>query len=133
MQQITITHQPMRCSVNPLAGREKDNLNLPKGDGTVVVIGAGPAGMQAALTAAERGFHVILAEKSSEFGGSLQYANKAPDKFRIDNLINYFQYQIENNDKITVKLNYELTKDNLNRRWPGYDRFGNSRASWQPG
>ncbi len=113
MQQITITHQPMRCSVNPLAGREKDNLSLPEGKGTVAVIGAGPAGMQAALTAAERGFHVILAEKSSEFGGSLQYANKAPDKFRIDNLINYFKYQIENNDKITVKLNYELTKDNL--------------------
>ncbi len=113
MQQITIEHQPMRCSVNPLAGREKDNLTLPKGEGTVVIIGAGPGGMQAALTAAERGFDVVLLEKSNQYGGSLQLANKAPNKFRIDNLINYFQHQIEKNDKITVKLGYEVTPENL--------------------
>lgn len=113
MQQITVEHQPMRCSVNPTAGRELDNLSLPKGEGHVVVIGAGPAGMQAALTAAERGFEVTLLEKTGQFGGALQLANKAPEKFRIDNLIRYYQCQIEKNDKITVKFNYELTPEKL--------------------
>lgn len=113
MQCITIEHSPMRCSVNPTAGREVDNLTLNPGKGTVVIIGAGPAGMQAALTAAERGFDVVLTDKASEFGGSLQLANKAPDKFRIDNLIHYFQHQIKKNDKITVHLNYEITPENI--------------------
>lgn len=113
MQQITIDHQPLRCSVNPLAGREIDNPFLPKGEGLVIIIGAGPGGMQAALTASARGFKVILIEKEKELGGALQLANKAPDKFRIDNLIRYFQGQIEKDPNIEVWLNYEVTEEKL--------------------
>ena len=113
MQQITIDHQPLRCSVNPLAGREIDNPFLPKGEGLVIIIGAGPGGMQAALTASERGFKVILIEKEKELGGALQLANKAPDKFRIDNLIRYFKGQIEKDPNIEVWLNYEVTEEKL--------------------
>ena len=113
MQQITIDHQPLRCSVNPLAGREIDNQFLPKGEGLVVIIGAGPGGMQAALTASARGFKVILIEKEKELGGALQLANKAPDKFRIDNLIRYFKGQIEKDPNIEVWLNYEVTEEKL--------------------
>ena len=113
MQQITIDHQPLRCSVNPLAGREIDNPFLPKGEGLVIIIGAGPGGMQAALTASERGFKVILIEKEKELGGALQLANKAPDKFRIDNLICYFKGQIEKDPNIEVWLNYEVTEEKL--------------------
>ena len=113
MQQITIDHQPLRCSVNPLAGREIDNPFLPKGEGLVIIIGAGPGGMQAALTASERGFKVILIEKEKELGGTLQLANKAPDKFRIDNLICYFKGQIEKDPNIEVWLNYEVTEEKL--------------------
>ena len=113
MQQITIDHQPLRCSVNPLAGREIDNPFLPKGEGLVIIIGAGPGGMQAALTASERGFKVILIEKEKELGGALQLTNKAPDKFRIDNLICYFKGQIEKDPNIEVWLNYEVTEEKL--------------------
>lgn len=113
MQQITIDHQPLRCSVNPLTGREIDNPFLPKGEGLVIIIGAGPGGMQAALTASERGFKVILIEKEKELGGALQLANKAPDKFRIDNLIRYFKGQIEKDPNIEVWLNYEVTEEKL--------------------
>lgn len=113
MQQITIDHQPLRCSVNPLAGREIDNPFLPKGEGLVIIIGAGPGGMQAALTASERGFKVILIEKEKELGGALQLANKAPDKFRINNLICYFKGQIEKDPNIEVWLNYEVTEEKL--------------------
>lgn len=78
-----------------------------------MIIGAGPGGMQAALTASERGFKVILIEKEKELGGVLQLANKAPDKFRIDNLIHYFKGQIEKDPNIEVWLNYEVTEEKL--------------------
>lgn len=113
MQQITVEHQPLRCSVNPFAGRELDNLTLPAGEGTVVVVGAGPGGMQAALTASARGFHVVLFEQAHQLGGALQLANKAPNKFRIDNLIRYFEHQIKKDPRIEVFLGTPVTADTL--------------------
>lgn len=113
MQQITVDHQPLRCSVNPLAGRELDNLALPAGEGTVVVIGGGPGGMQAALTAAARGFDVVLYEAAERLGGALQLANKAPNKFRIDNLIRYFERQIQKSPRVRVCLNAPVTAGTL--------------------
>ena len=113
MQQITVEHQPLRCSVNPLAGRELDNLTLPAGEGTVVVIGGGPGGMQAALTAAARGFDVVLYEAAGRLGGALQLANKAPNKFRIDNLICYFERQIQKSPRVRVCLNAPVTAETL--------------------
>lgn len=104
---------PIRCSVNPLAGREIDDNTLTNGSGKVIVIGAGPAGVEAALTCAKKGYEVLLLEKSNEIGGSLQLANKAPGKFRMDNLINYYNHQIEKNERITLNLNCELTADKI--------------------
>lgn len=113
MQQITIEHQPLRCSVNPLAGRELDCSKLEPGTGNVAIIGAGVAGMQAALTAAKRGYDVTIYEKNDKVGGALQLANKAPEKFRIDNLIHYYENQIAKVDKIDLKLGVEITADNI--------------------
>ncbi|MFX3616519.1 MAG: FAD-dependent oxidoreductase [Sporolactobacillus sp.] len=110
---VTAEHSPIRCSVNPLVGREIDNLDLKPGEGTIVVIGAGPGGIEAALTAAKRGFKVILTDKNSEIGGALQLANKAPSKFRIDNLIQYYRRQIDQNKNIELRLNDEITPENL--------------------
>ena len=55
----------------------------------------------------------MLIEKEKELGGALQLANKAPDKFRIDNHIRYFQGQIEKDPNIEVWLNYEVTEEKL--------------------
>lgn len=113
MQQITVEHQPLRCSVNPLAGRELDSLALPAGEGLVIVIGAGPGGMQAALTARARGFRVVLIEAQRELGGALQLANKAPGKFRIDNLIRYFVHAVTEDPGIEVRLGCAVTAERL--------------------
>ena len=61
------------CAVNPLCYAEKEYA-LPKADGTVrkvLVIGGGPAGMEAAITARRRGFEVDLYEKENRLGGTL--------------------------------------------------------------
>jgi len=105
---------PIRCSVNPLAGREVDDNALVYGSGNVIVIGAGPAGIEAALTFAEKGYDVLLFDKAPEIGGSLQLANKAPGKFRMDNLIYYYRTQLAKRKNITLRLGCEVTEATLN-------------------
>ena len=107
---VNAEDKQIRCAVNPLLGREIDNLMpLPKGEGTVIVIGAGPAGIQASMTLSERGYKVKLYDKRPELGGSMNLANKAPNKFRMENLRHYYIYQIEKDPNIEVHLNTEVT------------------------
>ena len=111
---VTAEESQIRCAVNPTLGREIDNLlPMAQGDGMIVVIGAGPAGIQAALTAADRGFKVIMIDKNGQIGGALQLANKPPKKFRIDNLINYYATQIKEHENIELRLNTEVTSEML--------------------
>ncbi len=101
--------QPIRCAINPLAGREAEDNTLVPGTGNAVVIGAGPAGIEAAFTLAAKGYDVTMYEKSNRIGGSINLADKAPGKFRMDILLDYWKRQLEKNGKITVKLNTEIT------------------------
>ena len=110
---VVAENSQIRCSVNPVAGREINNRELRVGEGTIVVIGAGPGGIQAALTAAQRGFKVVLVDKNPEIGGALQLANKASLKFRIDNLIRYYRTQIDQDKNIELRLNYEVNQEKL--------------------
>ena len=65
-----------RCVVNPIIGREYESrfVQVSGGKKKVMVVGGGPGGMQAAITAADRGHEVILCEKSKRLGGTLIYA-----------------------------------------------------------
>lgn len=76
---------PPTCTVNPRLGREIEFSQIQKnGRGrTVVVIGGGPGGMEAAMVLAERKFRVVLFEQKAELGGQLNYAEKPPKKEKI--------------------------------------------------
>lgn len=74
-----------RCTVNPTIGRELDNMELlpARQKKKVLVVGAGPGGLQSAYTAARRGHEVILCEKSNEVGGILIGEQVIPFKYEM--------------------------------------------------
>lgn len=78
---------PLRCVVNPRAGREAVVLSRPGPRRRVLVVGGGPAGLQAAATAAGRGHTVTLVEATGRLGGQLALAATAPGRARLAGLV----------------------------------------------
>ena len=99
------------CSVNPTVGREaRLPLLIPPKEETkrVVVIGGGPAGMEAALTAKKRGHEVILLEKSDRLGGKLNFSRQVPFKRDLCKFMDYLIHMVEKTG-VEVRLNTEAT------------------------
>jgi 2,4-dienoyl-CoA reductase-like NADH-dependent reductase (Old Yellow Enzyme family)/thioredoxin reductase len=80
------TGRGVTCVQNPVIGREAEWTDLPPADRSrkVVVVGGGPAGLEAARVAASRGCSVVLFEKSGELGGQTLVANRAPHRQDFD-------------------------------------------------
>ncbi|MCD7893661.1 MAG: FAD-dependent oxidoreductase [Erysipelotrichaceae bacterium] len=102
------------CAVNPTCYAEKEYA-LPKPDGTVknvLVIGGGPGGMEAAITARRRGFNVQLWEKESRLGGTLWPAGGPDFKADVLKLIKYLETQCYKLG-VDIHLNTTATEDNI--------------------
>jgi 2,4-dienoyl-CoA reductase-like NADH-dependent reductase (Old Yellow Enzyme family)/thioredoxin reductase len=90
------TNAVTKCSVNPIIGREFEaGLGVPPAEPKkVLVVGGGPAGMQAAITAAERGHDVTLFEKSGSLGGALKHAEHVSFKQDLDRFKGYLERRL---------------------------------------
>jgi len=98
---------PVSCTVNAAAGRERERKISPtKATKRVLVIGGGPAGMEAARVAALRGHTVTLIEREERLGGQLVLAATPPHKEELENEIKYLVSHIK---KLGVKI--ELGKE----------------------
>ncbi|MFB5663256.1 FAD-dependent oxidoreductase [Alteribacillus sp. HJP-4] len=90
------------CMVNPEAGRELtlrlEKTKVPK---KILVVGAGPAGLEAARVASERGHFVTLVDEKNTIGGQLNYSRIVPGKSEFNETIRYYRVQLE---KLGVKI-----------------------------
>ncbi len=122
-QCINRTHYflaPIRCSVNAELGMETLYMNLggtePK---KVAVIGGGPAGLEAARTAAKRGHQVTLYEKTDSLGGELKVASVSSFKQDIRRYLDWTIASAGEQEGVTILKNCEATPEMLKDE--GYD------------
>jgi len=103
------------CLVNPRACHELEiNVKPAETKKRVAVVGAGPAGLAAAVTSAQRGHDVVIYDASSEIGGQFNIAKQIPGKEEFYETLRYFKRQIELHKNITVKLNTYVDAAQLN-------------------
>jgi 2,4-dienoyl-CoA reductase (NADPH2) len=106
------------CLVNPYACRETEmKLEPAKQRLKVVVVGAGPAGLACAATAAERGHYVTVFEAAGQIGGQFNLARRIPGKEEFAETLRYFRTRLRILGA-RVELNRRVTAENLR----GFDR-----------
>ncbi|MEV8015977.1 NADPH-dependent 2,4-dienoyl-CoA reductase [Streptomyces sp. NPDC086554] len=109
----TFNLQITSCLVNPRACHETELVLSPtRTKKRVAVVGAGPAGLAFAVSAAERGHDVTLFDAASEIGGQLNVARKVPGKEEFDETLRYFRTQLELHG-VDVKLDTRATAKDL--------------------
>jgi len=101
------TGSVVMCAANPEMGREGEKLIRPADQKKhVVVVGAGPSGMEVARLAALRGHRVTLLDEKDSPGGMLNLAILPPYKEELNNIIDYYSHQMEILD---IDLNFSKT------------------------
>ncbi len=105
----------MTCTVNAAMGREAQSRLEPTGKPKkVIVIGSGPAGLEAATTAAARGHSVTLMEQNDRIGGKIRLAQRVAGKENLDRWLAYYQNEMERLC-VAVELNRHVTVDDMNK------------------
>ncbi len=102
------------CLVNPRACHEQEIVITPaENRKSIAVIGAGPAGLAAAVTAAQRGHNVSLFEKSEVIGGQFNLAKRIPGKEEFEETLRYYSVQLERHG-VNVRLGRPVDSEFLN-------------------
>lgn len=111
-----ITKAPLACIHNPAVGRESElghgTLRRTPTARRIAVVGGGPAGLRAALTAAERGHAVSLFERSGELGGQVRLIGKASAYREWLSIVEWLADQLSLTDA-EIRLNHQVGVDDL--------------------
>ncbi|XGA81048.1 NADPH-dependent 2,4-dienoyl-CoA reductase [Halomonas sp. CH40] len=101
------------CLVNPRACHETELVVTPAAKiRQVAVVGGGPAGLAAAVTAAQRGHQVVLFERQAELGGQFNYARKIPGKEEFNETLRYYRVMLEKY-AVDIRLNHQASVEDL--------------------
>jgi 2,4-dienoyl-CoA reductase-like NADH-dependent reductase (Old Yellow Enzyme family)/thioredoxin reductase len=116
--EVLFKNEPIRCLVNPTLGFEyKDEIKKAEKPKKVVVVGAGPAGLEAARAAALAGHEVTLYEKTDRFGGQFTTAAIPPVKGDLVAYVSWAANQLEKLG-VQIKMNTEFTAELCDREKP---------------
>jgi len=113
------TGRGVTCVQNPVIGRETKwaDLTVTAKRKRVIVIGGGPAGLEAARVCATRGHHVILMEKSGELGGQTLIAKRAPSRQDYDGATRWSSLQCEKLG-VDIRLKTEASVESIAKEAP---------------
>jgi 2,4-dienoyl-CoA reductase (NADPH2) len=100
---VRLHNTPIRCRVNAALGRETQIVRAAERKKKVMIVGGGPAGMEAARMAAFRGHEVVLYEKESQLGGLIPVASMVKD-LEIDSLSDLIRYYRTQLAQLGVKV-----------------------------
>lgn len=115
------------CTINPsLEIENEDTIKEAKEKKNILVIGSGPAGMEAAFVAHKRGHHVVLCEKDDKLGGEMNLAAVPIAKQDLTLVIKYMAHKLEGVD---VRLNTEVTLEMLKNEFKDYEVIAGTGAS----
>jgi 2,4-dienoyl-CoA reductase-like NADH-dependent reductase (Old Yellow Enzyme family)/thioredoxin reductase len=121
------------CLINPSVGRETEwngDRFVKTGDPKrLMVVGGGPAGLEAARVAAERGHKVVLAEASSRLGGNFLLAGMQPRRAQVLDLIAWYERQLDKLG-VEVRLNSYVEADDIDVA--EFDRVVVATGSYSP-
>jgi len=111
----TFAQKISTCLVNPRAAYEQEIVPRPVAGGAkkrIAVVGAGPAGLAAATTLAERGHAVTLFDAAGEIGGQFNMARRIPGKEEFAETLRYFRRRIEVTG-VALRLDCRVSADDL--------------------
>ena len=109
---VLVNKEPGSCVVNPDVGREyklKEGIK-PENTLTLLIAGAGPAGMAAARESALQGHKTFLCEKEQKPGGLLSLAAMAPGRGELNDILNFFRNEIERLN-VNIVYNSDLSRE----------------------
>jgi len=110
---VAAEHKPVSCTVNPAVGREREaRLKEASTPRRILVVGGGPAGLEACRVAALRGHAVTLMERSPALGGKLRQAREIPHKEGYGELILYYEEELVKL-KVDIRLGEEAEEESV--------------------
>ena len=110
---------PIRCTQNPTQGEEAkqgwhpEKIEAAVSDDSVLVVGAGPAGLECALQLANRGYQVSLAEASQALGGRINRESELPGMSSYTRVRDYREYQLSQKTNVEIYLDNRLSAEDV--------------------
>ena len=113
------TMVPVRCTQNPAMGEEwrrgwhPERMRPKESDARVLVVGAGPAGLEAAQSLGKRGYDVVLAEATRDLGGRVALEARLPGLGPWIRVVDYRKGQLDRLPNVELALESEVTSDEV--------------------